>query len=76
MYTHEQSQNSPTKIKHNRLIRQAKEIKNFIYQLRSKLTEAQTGKQNQPRCQLGNKAMKTKLTYMLRGKERKKRKKE
>ena len=34
------------------------------------------GKQNQPRCQLGNKAMETKLTYMLRGKERKKRKKE
>ena len=28
------------------------------------------------RCQLGNKAMKTKLTNMLRGKEIKKRKKE
>ena len=28
------------------------------------------------RCQVGNKAMKTKLTNMLRGKERKKRKKE
>ena len=28
------------------------------------------------RCQLGNKAMKTKLTNMLRGKERKKRKKD
>ena len=76
IYTHEQCQNSPTKIKYNRLTWRTKEIKNFIYQLRSKLTEAQTGKQNQPRCQLGNKAMKTKLTYMSRGKERKKRKKE
>ena len=28
------------------------------------------------RCQVRNKVMKTKLTYMLRGKERKKRKKE
>ena len=28
------------------------------------------------RCQVGNKAMKTNLTNMLRGKERKKRKKE
>ena len=28
------------------------------------------------RCQVGNEAMKTKLTNMLRGKERKKRKKE
>ena len=48
---------------------QTKVTKNDIYQLKTKLTKAQT------RCQVGNKAMKTKLTNMLRGKERKKRKK-
>ena len=45
-YTHEQSQNSPTKIKYNILTWQTKEIKNYIYQLRTKLTNAQAGKQN------------------------------
>jgi len=40
------SQNSPTKIKCNRLTWWTKEIKNYIYQLRTKLTKAQTGKQN------------------------------
>ena len=44
LYTHEQSQTSPTEIKYNRLIWWTKEIKNFIYQLRTKLTKAQTGK--------------------------------
>ena len=46
IYTHEQSQNSLTKIKYSRLIRQTKEIKNYTYKLRTKLTETQTGKQN------------------------------
>ena len=64
------------KKKYGRLTQQTKKMKDYIYQLRTKLTKAQTGKQNQSRCQLGNKAMKTKLTYMLRGNERKKRKKE
>ena len=41
--------------------------------IRTKLTKAQTGKQTKARCQLGNKAMKIKLTNMWRGKERKKR---
>ena len=45
-YTHEQNQNSPTKAKYNRLTQRTKEIKNYIYQLRIKLTKAQTGKQN------------------------------
>ena len=53
---------------------QTKEIKNYIYQLRTKLTKAQTGKENKARGHVGNKAMKTKLTNMLREKERKKRK--
>ena len=53
---------------------QTKEIKNYIYQLRTKLTKAQTGKENKARGHVGNKAMKTKLTNMLRGKERRKRK--
>ena len=46
IYTHKQSQNSPTKIKYNSLTQRTKEIKNYIYQLRTKLTKAQTGKQN------------------------------
>ena len=46
IYTHEQSENSPTKIKYSRLTWQTKEIKNYIYQLRTKLTKAKTGKQN------------------------------
>ena len=46
IYTHEQSENSPKKIKYSRLTWQTKEIKNYIYQLRTKLTKAQTGKQN------------------------------
>ena len=46
IYTHEPSQNNLTKIKYNRLAQQTKEIKNYIYQLRTKLTKAQTGKQN------------------------------
>jgi len=55
-------------------------MKNYICQLRTKLTKAQTEKKKKKKtrakCQLGNKAMKIKLTNMLRGKERKKRKKE
>ena len=38
--------NSPTKIKCSRLTQGTKEIKNYIDQLKTKLTEAQTGKQN------------------------------
>ena len=38
IYTHEQSENSPTKIKYSRLIQWTKEIKNCIYQLRTKVT--------------------------------------
>ena len=53
IYTHEQSQNSPTKIKYNRLSRQTREIKNYIYQLRTKLTKAQTGKQNNSKMPSG-----------------------
>ena len=49
-----------------------KEIKNYINQLRTKITKAQTGKKTKARLQLGNKAMKTKLTHMLGGMERKK----
>ena len=41
---------------------------------RTKLTKAQTGKQTKAKCQVGNRAMKTVLANMLRGKERKKRK--
>ena len=50
---------------------QMTKIKNYIYQLRTKLKHNLENK-TKTRCQLGNKAMKTKLTNMLRGKERKK----
>ena len=46
IYTHVQSQNSPTKMKYSRLTQWTKEIKNYIYQLRIQLTKAQIGKQN------------------------------
>ena len=74
IYTHEQSQNSPTKVKCNRLTWQAKDTKNYKYQLRTRLTKAQTGKKTEAWCQLGNKAMKIKLTNTSRGTERRKRK--
>jgi len=46
IYTHKQNQNSPTKIKYDTLTQPTKETKNYTYQLRTKLTKAQTGKQN------------------------------
>ena len=74
MCTHEQNQNSPTKIRYSRLTRQTKEIEIYIYQLRTRLTKYKLENKIKTRCQVGNKAMKTKLTNMLMGKERKRRK--
>ena len=50
-YTHihihpKQNQNSSAKRKYNRLTQRTKETKNYIYQLRTKLTKVQTAKQN------------------------------
>ena len=45
-YTHKQNQNSPTKVKQGRLTQGTKEIKHYIYQLRTKPTKVQTEKQN------------------------------
>ena len=45
LYTHKQSQNSPTKIKYSRLTWQTKEIKNYMYQLNTKLKH-KLGKKN------------------------------
>ena len=50
-----------------------KETKNYIYQLRTKLTKAQTENKTKARHKLGNKAIKTKLTNVLKGMERKNR---
>ena len=69
--THEQSQNSPTKIKYSRLTQQTKEIKNYINQLRTKQLKYKLENKTKARCQVGNKAVKIKLTNMLRAKERK-----
>ena len=44
--------------------------------IRAKLTKTQTGKENLSKVPIGGKAMKIKLTNILRGKERKKRRKE
>ena len=68
-----QSQDSPTKIKYSKMTQKTKEIKNYINQLRTKLKHELESK-TKARCQVGNKAMKTKLTNILRGKERKKKK--
>ena len=57
------------------LTQRPEETKNYIYQLRIKLKHKLENK-TKARCQVGNKAMKIKLRSMLRGKERKKRKKE
>ena len=46
IYTHKQNQNSPTKIKYSRLTQRTKEITNYIYQLRTKVTKGKTEKQN------------------------------
>ena len=56
-------------------MQQTEEIKNFIYQL-TKLTKAKLENKTKARCQVGNEAMETKVTNMLRGKERKEEKKE
>ena len=71
IYTHKQNQNSPTTTK-NTINLPSEQRKPKIIPTRTKLTKAQTGKQ---RCQLENKAMKIKLTNILRGKERNKRNK-
>ena len=64
IYTYEQNQNSPTNIKYNRLTQGTKEIKNCTYQLGTKLKHKLENK-IKARCQVGNRAMKTKLTNML-----------
>ena len=53
-----------TKIKYNRLTQRMKEIKSYIYQLRTKVKHKVENK-TKARCQVGNKEMKTKLTNML-----------
>ena len=74
-YTHihpKQSQNSPTKIKYNRLTQRTKGIKNYIYQLRTKLRHKPENK-TKARCQVGNKAVKTTNKQVKRkGKKEKK----
>ena len=51
--TRKENQNSPTKVKYNRLTCQTKETKNYFYQLRTKLIKAQTGKQNKSKMPIG-----------------------
>ena len=60
--------------KYSRLTQQTKEIKNYIYQLRTKLAKHKLENKTEESYQVGNKAVKTKLTNMLRRKERKKEK--
>ena len=74
-YTHihihpQAKSSSPTKIKYKRFTWQTKKIKNYIYHLRAKLKHKLKNK-TKARYQVGNNAMKTKLTNMLRRKERK-----
>ena len=71
IYTHNQNQNSPTKIKYTRLTGEQRKPK--IISTRTKLLKHKLENKTKARCQLGNKAMKIKLTNMLRRKERKNR---
>ena len=68
---HIQKQKSSRKIKYNRLTWRTKEIKNYIYQLRTKLKHKLENK-TKAKCQVGNKAMKTGKYVERKGKKEKK----
>ena len=59
-------------MKYRRLTWKTKEVKTYIYQLSTKLTRAHKKNKTKARCKVGNKAMKTKLTNILTGKEKRK----
>ena len=68
MYNHKQNQNSPAKIEHNRSTGEQRKPK--IISTRTKLKHKLENK-TKARCQLGNKAMRRKLTkYWEERKER------
>ena len=69
VYTHKQNQNSPTKIK-STIVWPSEQRKPKIISIRTKLNH-KLESNTKSRCQLGNKAMKTKLTNILRGKKEK-----
>ena len=77
MYTYTYTPVSKIKTSNKNKIQQIdvarQETKNYIYQLRTKLIKHKLENKTKARYQVGNKAMKTKLTNMLRGKERKNR---
>ena len=56
IYTHEQSQNSPThnnnNKKYNRLTQWTKEIKNYIYELRTKLASLKNKVENKTKSKV------------------------
>ena len=54
------------------MTQRTKEIKNYIYQLRTKLTEAQTGKQNQSKVPSGEYGNENKANKYVERKEKKK----
>ena len=62
------------KFKYSRLIQQKKRKSKIIFTIKNKTNKPKLENQTQARCQVRNKAMKTKLTNMLRGQERRKRK--
>ena len=64
-----------SKKKYSRLIQWTKEIKKLYLPVKNKTNKYKLENKAKGRCQVGSKTMKTKLTDMLRGKERKKRKK-
>lgn len=53
MYTHKQNQNSPERRKYQRATWLAKETKNGIEQLKTKLTKTQARKRDQSRVPTG-----------------------
>ena len=71
IYTHKQSQSSPTEIKYSGFL--TKEITNCIYEFRTKLKHRLKNK-TITRCQVVNKAMKTKLKIYIERKGKKQKK--
>ena len=74
MYTYTPiSKIKTVQLKQSRLTWQTKEIKNYIYQLRTKLTKAQTGKQNESKVPSAEQTNENKTNKYVERKEKKER---
>ena len=72
IYMHKQNQNSSTKNKVQQIDQVNKGNQNLYLSVKNKTNKHKLENKTKARCQVGNKAMKTKLTIMLRGNEERK----